>query len=193
MTSRFENQKRIAIERLKNAIEDDEVDRDILGLINYINSLNNFYTTSSCSGRITLLHDLGSKIKNDWLGKWHREVRFDEILDSLSDIPANGIVWFKYESPILHIVSKTIDNAKLLINIARDSGYKRVGIQGLKNERYVVEICDTERVDCPIVDNGNLLVDNNYLKYLTRFSNMKFRNGRKKLMKFEREIKRQIG
>ncbi len=193
MSARFLNQKRFALDRLKNAVNEGEVDEEILSLINYVNSLEDYYTTSSCAGRITVLHDLGTKKECSWLGKWHREVSFNEVKDSLNKIPGKGFIWFRYESPILHIASKKLDDAKKLLNIAREAGYKRVGLQGLREERYLVEICDTDRVDCPIAEKGELLVDSKYLEYLTVFCNSKYRNGRKKLRKFESELRIRTG
>ncbi len=192
MSKRFVNQKRNALERYNQARSRGCVDEEIIPLLEYINSLDDFYTTSSCSGRITLLLDLGSKKESRWLGKWHREITSGEVIDCLHDIPPEGVVWFKYESAILHIAAKTIEKAKEILYITRESGYKRVGVQGLKKERYLVEVCDTERVDCPIAEKGCLLVDERYLRYLTAFSNRRFRNGRDKLSGLASSLRRNL-
>ncbi|MEA1924888.1 MAG: hypothetical protein U9M95_03370 [Candidatus Altiarchaeota archaeon] len=193
MSKRFVNQKRNAVERYNQARNLGDVDGEIIPLLEYINSLDDFYTTSSCSGRITLLLDLGSKRESRWLGKWHREITPKELIDCLQDVPSEGMVRFKYESPILHIAAKTIEKAKQILYIARESGYKRVGIQGLRKERYLVEVCDTERLDSPIAEKGCLLVDERYLKYITDFSNRSFRKGRKKLLHLESSMRKNLG
>ncbi|OYT54053.1 MAG: hypothetical protein B6U72_04065 [Candidatus Altiarchaeales archaeon ex4484_2] len=192
MSKRFVNQKRNALERYNQARNLGDVDEEIIPLLEHINSLDDFYTTSSCSGRITLLLERGSKKESRWLGKWHREITPGEVIECLQDIPPDGVVWFKYESAILHIAAKTIEKAKKILYIVRDSGYKRVGLQGLKKERYLVEVCDTERVDCPLAEKGRLLVDEKYLTYLTAFSNRRFRKGRKKLSHLESSLKKNL-
>jgi len=193
MSKRFVNQKRNAVERYNQARNLGDVDEEIIPLLEYINSLDDFYTTSSCSGRIALLLELGSKKECRWLGKWHREISPEELIDCMQELPSDGVLWFKYESPILHIAAKTIEGAKKILYIARESGYKRVGLQGLKKERYLVELCDTERVDCPLAENGHLLVDERYLTYLVAFSNGRFRKGQMKLEGLESSLRMNLG
>ncbi len=193
MSKRFVNQKRNAVERYNQARNLGDVDEEIIPLLEHINSLDDYYTTSSCSGRIALLLEMGSKKDCRWLGKWHREITLQKLIKCLDDMPPEGVVWFKYESPILHIAAKTLEKAKKILYIARESGYKRVGIQGLKKERFLVEVCDTERVDCPLAENGILLVDEGYLKYLVAFSNMRFRRGRMKLAGLESSLSTNLG
>ncbi|RLI93087.1 MAG: hypothetical protein DRO95_00590 [Candidatus Altiarchaeales archaeon] len=189
MNSRFRNQKNHTLKKLRDAIDKSEVDSDILGLIQYINSLENFYTTSSCAGRISLIRDPGKKIENAWLGKWHSTVKFQDIARNLRNLPENELVWFKYEPAILHIVSRTLDGAEKIMKIARNSGFKRAGIHSLRDERYVIEICGTDRIDAPIADNGRILVDDDYLHYLVNLANKKYRKGRNTLKRLEENLR----
>lgn len=192
MTSKFQSQKSIAMKKLQEAREKGEVDSTIVPLLEHINSLKDFYTTSSCAGRISLLHDLGSKMEDDWLGKWHREVDFEEVRDAMKETPLRGIIWFIYEPAIIHIVSRELDNAKNLLNISRGSGFKRVGIQSYKEERVLIEICSTERIDAPIINNGKILVDEEYLRYLVKLANQKFQKGQEKLERLERAFMKDL-
>jgi len=97
MDSRFHNQKAHAVDKFRNAAKEELVDTDIIPLLEFINSLEDFYTTSSCAGRISLIRDPGTKTENAWLGKWHSVVRFEDIVQRLKNLPENEIVWFKYE------------------------------------------------------------------------------------------------
>lgn len=189
MNSIFQSQKKIAMKRLQEAKENGEVDSAMLQLLDHVNSLRDFYTTSSCAGRISLFHDLGSKREDDWLGKWHREVEFEEARNVMKELPSQGIVWFLHEPAIIHIVSREFDKAIDLLNIARESGFKKVGIQSCKEERILVEICSTERIDAPVVNDGKILVNEEYLKYLINLANGKFKKGQKKLKRLEKNLR----
>jgi len=190
---RFRAQKSDAMEKFRQAVNSGRVDEGILPLLEFINSLPKFYSTSSCSGRVTLLHDVDSKPDNSWLGKWHRQVQVDEVLKAMIDPPERGVVLFKYESAILHLVAREPEGAKKLLVIARESGYKRVGIQGLREGRYMVEICDTERIDVPVIEKGKVLVDEEYLKHLVKLANKKFRKGVGKLERLENNLRDNLG
>ena len=189
MDSRFESQKREAMKKLSDAVDSGNADKGILPLLEFINSLEDFYSTSSCSGRVVLLHDMGNKLDSSWLGKWHREVGVDEVLAAMKNPPAGGTVLFKYESAILHLVARDLKGAKKLLVIAREAGYKRAGIQGLNEDRHLVEICDTGSIDVPIIEKGKVLVDDNYMGCLVALANKKFRNGMEKLERLEKNIK----
>lgn len=189
MKSRFNEQKAIAIEKFSMALKYGEVDNLIVPIIKYLNSLDEYYTTSSCAGRISIFHDVGIKKDNDWLGKWHHEVKFEDIKSSLKKIPKKGIVWFMYEPAIFHIVSRNLDSAIKIVNLARNSGFKKIGIQSCKPERYLVEICSTERIDAPLIEKGKILVDDSYIEHLVKIADKKFHNGWKRLKRLEKALK----
>jgi len=189
MASIFESQKGDAMGKFNDAVNSGQADKGILPLLEFVNSLEDFYSTSSCSGRIVLLHDVGRKPENSWLGKWHRDVDADEVLGAMRNPPAGGIVLFKYESAILHLVARELEGTKKLLVIAREAGYKRVGIQGLRDERYLVEICDTEKLDVPVIDGERVLVEDSYISYLVNLANKKFGKGMEKLERLEKNLR----
>ncbi len=51
----FDEQKDKAMEGLRKALKEGKVDEDIIPLLEKINSLENYFTTSSCSGRISVM------------------------------------------------------------------------------------------------------------------------------------------
>lgn len=182
---RFRDQKENALRKLGEA----EVDDPIRPLVGLINSLSDLYTTSSCSGRISLLVDLGKKPLNYWLGKWHSPASFEEVKGALKRLPERGLVWFKVEPAILHVVARSLEKAKLVMKAARRAGYKRVGLQGLREGRFVVEICDTEQMSVPVAKGGKLLIGEEYLRCLIHLANEKLEKSSEKLKKLEREFK----
>ncbi len=189
MNSKFLQQRGNSMKKLEEAEENNEVDQEILPLLNLINSLKDFYTTSSCYGRISLLHDVGSKKDSGWVGKWHREVEFGEVLLALEKKPDDGIVWLKYEPAILHVVARDPEGAIKILTAARNTGFKKVGIIAMKKDRNMIEVCSTERMDVPIIQDGTLLVDTGYIKYLVETANKQFKKGNKKLKRLEKGLR----
>lgn len=183
------HQKENALRRLNEAKALGEVDADIIPLLDYINSLPDYYTTSSCSGRICLLHDLGSKFDDNWVGKWHRKVTFDEVMEAFSMRPKTGRIRFMFEPAILHIVAKDIDKANKLVTVARNFGFKKAGIITVKEFRNVVEVCSTERIDAPIAEKGVALVSPEYINYLVDLANVRFSSGLRRLKRLEQGLK----
>ena len=49
--------------------------------MNIINKSDDYYTSSSCSGRIVLIElpEIGDKKEAKFLGKWHREILRNEL------------------------------------------------------------------------------------------------------------------
>ncbi len=181
------------MKKLRDAKSENLVDTAVIPLIDYINSLRNFYTTSSCSGRISVFCNLITKLDSFAIKKWHRKVTFDEVMDvinsTINSCSCSGSVWIRQEPSIFHIVSKDLVGAAKILDIALNSGYKYSGLQVLKEGRYLVEVLSTERVDAPIVKNGELIVSGDYIKLLTDISCEKFEKSREKLEKFEEEVR----
>ena len=61
-------------------------DSKVKNLCNKINSLDNFYTTSSCSGRIILMIDQKKKGSSLFLKIWHDKISFKELEDALKSL-----------------------------------------------------------------------------------------------------------
>ena len=104
----FNKQKQDILKKQDKSKKGD-VDEKIQKLTNLINNKKNFYTTSSCSGRIMLLQVSNSGKKNEtkWLFVSHNPVAFQEIADTLKN--PEGDVWFKQEGMILHILMDFIN------------------------------------------------------------------------------------
>ncbi|MFH1721395.1 MAG: hypothetical protein ABH950_02185 [Candidatus Altiarchaeota archaeon] len=158
------------------------VDEALINFLDYVNELDDFYTTSSCFGRITLLQDVGNKLNDRSIAKWHRKVSSNEVLETLK--PVDGTLWFIFEPFILHIVSKTMDKAQSVIELAIASGFKRTGLINVKPERYIVEVLSTERIDAPIMKDGKMIVPEEYISYLIELANEKFLRGEEKIKRF---------
>src|SRR3989344_4894109 len=80
-------------------------DEKIIPLCNKINSSPNYYTTSSCSGRIVLMIDQNKKSHNLFLKISHELISFNWLKNNLNKIK-NKSVKFKFEPPILLVVCR---------------------------------------------------------------------------------------
>jgi len=69
----------------KDKSKKGSVDKNVKKLVNLINSKNDYYTTSSCSGRVVLIKKPGKKQDSEWLFVKHDKIRFDEIKKALEE------------------------------------------------------------------------------------------------------------
>ena len=187
----FNLQKKLCLEKLHtfDKSRKGSIDKPIVELIEYINSLENYYTTSSCSGRIYLFTEADKKPDVKWLYVSHEKVNAKNIIEALKGKLPKQRIWLKQENLILHIACRTMDDANKILNIARNIGFRRSGIIADSNI-IIVEICSTESVDVPVCEKGKLLVSKEYLKLLVKIANQKFMKGRKKLERLEEEIRK---
>ena len=190
-TKNFEEQKARAMESLRRALEEDKVDRDIIPLLEKLNALESYFTTSSCSGRISVMEmpHFGDKLNSVWLGKWHREVSVEEVLEAVRK-HKSGQLWFLVRSPILHVSARTMEDAVRLLNLAIGLGFKYSNIKSVSHKKLLVEIRSTERMDVPLGENGKLWVGEEYIERIVRIANDQLRRFKGKLKKLEENIER---
>ena len=183
----FQKHKKDFLKKLDKS-KKGTIDKEILPLINLINKNPHYYTTSSCSGRIVILSKKSEKKQEiKWLFAIHKPTSFKEISSKLKKLP-NTSIWFRFEPLILHIAADSIPNAQKIVNIARNIGFKRSGIQSTR-KKILVEIASTEILDTIIADKEKLLVNNNYLKILINEANKKLKRTKNKIKKFYNKIK----
>ncbi len=168
------------------------MDVGILPILDIINSSDDYFTSSSCFGRIVLLElpVIGDKKNAKFVGKWHRTINPDEIL-SVLDQAKTGQLWILAQSSIIHIGAKTNESADKLLKIAYSCGFKHSGFKSLEN-RYIIEICSTERLDAPVGQNGKLFCDKEHLDLLVNISNKIMEKSNAKLKRFEQELRKSL-
>jgi tRNA wybutosine-synthesizing protein 3 len=163
-------------------------DKPIEGLCNKINKKREYYTLSSCSGRIVLIKNLDKKQPGMFIFREHAKTNFGEIMNKLNEASlSKETLIFKQESCILHVCCKTLESAESLLEKARLAGWKNSGIMSTKG-RIVLELRSTEYLALPIMEKGKLLVDETFLKILIRESNNRLEKTWEKINKLEKEI-----
>lgn len=181
-----------------------------------INSKDNFYTTSSCSGRVVLMIEQEKKSPNLFLKVWHEEISFENLKKEFySLIPSSPtlrlrqnalasrrenskienkrekiqqrIIKFKLEQPIFHIACRDLDSASELLEKAKHVGFKRSGINTF-GKNILLELNSTEKLEFPIIKDSKILVDDGFLRLVVELSNEKLKKGWVKIKKLEKLI-----
>ena len=188
-TKNFEEQKERAMDGLRKALAEDKVDLDIIALLDKINALDNYFTTSSCSGRISVMEmpHFGDKVNSIWLGKWHREVTVEEVLEAIGRYKT-GQLWFLVRSPILHVAARTMEDAVRLLNLSIGLGFKYSNIKSVSHKKLLVEIRSTERMDVPLGEDGELWVSEEYVGRIVDLANAQVRRFKGKLKRLEEKV-----
>lgn len=161
------------------------VDQKIKGLTDKINSLEPYYTTSSCAGRILLFKEpeSGKKNEGEWLFVSHNILNkkgVEEITNIVAGLSNKENIWFRFEPAILHVVCKNIDSARSLLKLVRDCGFKQAGIIGITKDKFTLEIRSSERIDVPV----NVVKD---FDSLISVANGKLEESWKKVEKLEKK------
>jgi tRNA wybutosine-synthesizing protein 3 len=185
----FLDAKEKALRMLEEACSEDAVDERILPILTMINNSKNYYTSSSCAGRIVVLEIpmIGDKKHAKFLGKWHRTTEPDEVVASVKHA-TTGLLWLLAQSPILHITTRSDEAADTLVKTAISSGFKNSGLKSA-GKKILVEICSTERLDAPIGKDGVLLCSGAYLTLLVAIANEVIEKSLVKLQRFEEKLR----
>ena len=160
------------------------VDEEIRDLLDAINKKPYLYTTSSCAGRIVMIKTPKSGKKKDaeWLSVSHKLIDdkvYARMMRSLEKIPDEK-VWLKMEPFILHVCTKDLETAEMLMDILRTVGLKHSGILSTR-KRIIIEIVGNERMDVPIADRGDMLISDGYFRILIDEANKKLAASRNRM------------
>ncbi len=178
----------------KDKSKKGSIDKPIIELINFLNGLNNYYTTSSCSGRILILKvpEDGRKDHVEWLMTSHEPIDFETAKRALLNLKDdNAEIWFKQEPLILHTIARTSEDAQRLLDVAKLSGFKKSGIIASRR-RFVVEIEGTDLLSTIIGKGNNLFINDDYLKILIDVTNRKLLRNLNKKDRLTENIKAEL-
>lgn len=172
----FDPRKAVFVRRLIEEGRGGRVDFDIYDfLLTFNKSLNDYYTTSSCSGRIAiakaprLSYSKGSGLFK-FVVKWHRPVTYREVVDALRSVDG-GDVWLLVRAPIMHFVARDMEGALAILRMAREAGFKHSGIYSVTRDGVVVEVQGEDRFEVPVMINGELIVPEEGLRRIVDTAN----------------------
>ncbi|KAK9151781.1 hypothetical protein Syun_010090 [Stephania yunnanensis] len=163
-SSSFEKRKAAAMAAMSMASTDKSpkgsIDTPIIPLLDSINSHPSFFTTSSCSGRISILStpaaDAAPKKKSRggaWLFISHSPADPASVTDLLFRDPpkptTHADLTFRFEPFILAVECRDLDLAQRLVSIAVASGFRESGISSA-SKRVIVGIRCSIRLEVPL-------------------------------------------
>ena len=155
-------------------------------LCDKINAKNDYFTLSSCSGRVVLLKNVVAKKHGLFLFRTHEKLKFDEFKKALEK--AKGEVIFKQEPLILHVACRDMLMAERLLRTAQRAGCKHSGVMAVSGNRIVIEIMGSESLAMPIVSKGKILVDDKFLRILVREANFRLERTWGKINKLQKLV-----
>jgi tRNA(Phe) wybutosine-synthesizing methylase Tyw3 len=174
------------------------IDAPILELVNFINGLDNYYTTSSCSGRASVFRSGNSAKHIHWLLVRHRLISKAELVVALQEqVPGedftDGLVTLKCEPFILHINCRDIESARSLHEVVTLCGFRESGIK-LGNKKVILAVRTTANcMELPLAKGSNLLVNDSYLDLIIGECNARLASNFARIDKFLTELKRHFG
>ncbi|MEM3126509.1 MAG: tRNA wybutosine-synthesizing 3 family protein, partial [Candidatus Woesearchaeota archaeon] len=174
----FQNEKKTFLSKKDKSIE-GKIDKHIKKLCSIINKNKNFYTTSSCSGRIVLIERSDRKDKTIWLLKSHDKITLNKLLPAIKKIKKTAS--FRFEPTIIHICAKNLEAAEQILHLFYNNGFKRSGIIGIKR-KITIEVIGTGRLEAPVLKN----VPKEYLKLLVEQANNLWENNYRRIKKMEK-------
>uniref|UniRef100_A0A1A8MFP6 tRNA wybutosine-synthesizing protein 3 homolog n=2 Tax=Nothobranchius TaxID=28779 RepID=A0A1A8MFP6_9TELE len=167
------------------------VDRDIEHVVSLLNSCEEFFTTSSCSGRTILIDGApdSSDIQKQncaWLFVSHHKCTLDDLMSGLRR--ANGDAVLKFEPAVLHVQCRRLEDAQLVHSVAVNSGFRNSGLTVGKMGKIISAVRSTHGLEVPLTHNGKLLVDHQYVHFLTHTANQKMEENLKRIDRFYQNL-----
>ncbi len=142
--------RKSALAGLENAKKEGKADEKAFALMDAVNALDNYVTTSSCSGRVMLLSLKKHKKDAKMQGRWHGKIRGKEIEDAILKYDKGEKLWLKAEPFILHVACRDIESGIKMLKACKNAGVKRFGLQAMKDNRCMIEIIGTGKMDIPL-------------------------------------------
>jgi len=189
----FESFKKTTLDKINHdKSSKGSIDEPILPLVNFINSLKDYFTTSSCSGRICINkeHDDLRKSHNVWVFKSHSLVDPREVI-SIKELPIRKAS-IRFETLILHVAARDILHAKRFLDVVRRAGLKRSGIFSVRQNKVMIECSSTEVMQAPFSDNGKILMNENYLMEFVEEANKKLLRANQKIKELESALRKEF-
>lgn len=169
MNKNFQLIKKQALGKLDKSFI-GKIDEKILPLCNIINSKENLFTLSSCSGRFSINKVQNfKKIENCWVYTTHNLVNIKDLNFLFTEKTFEDDLELRCEAMILHICVENLNLALKILHEAKNAGCNQVGIISIKNKIVVELICSAKLITPIYIEK--LLINKEYLEILINQSN----------------------
>ncbi|KAF7008271.1 hypothetical protein CFC21_023064 [Triticum aestivum] len=198
----FARRKAAALAALSSPAPDKSpkggVDVPIAPLLDALNSHADLFTTSSCSGRISVLAqpspqsqaaDPKPKKKargGGWLYISHDPADADAVVELLfggtgcGERGGGDELVFRFEPMIVAVECRDASAAATLVAAAIGAGFRESGITSLQRRAMVAIRCSI-RMEVPLGLTNELVVSPEYIRYLVRIANCKMEANKKRM------------
>lgn len=178
------------------------IDEPILPLVNIVNASPYYYTSSTCSGRITLIRKptekSGIKKGSDFLLTCHEHIKFDQLIDIYNSFISrqedsstlHDCLWLKFEPFIIHIQCFNLDRASKLLTTALAEGNRNSGITFGKHDKYMLAVRSTSSMEVPIYYGSEKILPDDYLRFLCDEANRRLTESTARLDRFQNSVEK---
>ncbi len=179
---------------LNVAVREKKIDPLMIPFSQFVAKTKHYFTTSTCSGRITLmdLNEDESKKENVFYRKWHSTVKFSDVWNAIEAYENKGNVWLRQDAFVYVIGTHTWENVKQIIRACQEAGVKRYGVHHFENEKILMEIFGTQNMSIPLVMRGKLLVGKDAVKEWVKIANRKWKQNESKRKQFEKVLRKYL-
>ncbi|KAL0712036.1 hypothetical protein Bca4012_019014 [Brassica carinata] len=198
----FEKRKAATLASIRSSVTDKSpkgyLDEPIVPLLETINHHPSYFTTSSCSGRISILSQPKPQSANpstkkkarggSWLYITHDPADPESVLHLLFppeptqiiDHPTSELV-FRFEPLIIAVECKDVCSAQFLVATAISAGFRESGITCCgEGKRVIIAIRCSIRMEVPLGDTEKVMVSREYVRFLVDVANEKMVANRKR-------------
>ena len=148
------------------------------------------YTTSSCSGRVTLVDAPWPWSRRDStvVLRTHDPVTREEVLRILRQ-PVLHVLWLVAVGPIIHVEALDMEEAFRILDLARRAGFKHSGILSVSEKGVLVELRTGIRIAAPLRRGERILVSMEALDDIIEMANAAVLEGRQRLERLARLLR----
>jgi len=177
----------------EKAVKEGKADKQMHSLCRFVSLSKEFFTSSSCAGRIILLQLPKNENKREasFHRKWHRKVGEKEIWEGI-EAETKGELWFKLDPFILHIGAAKLEGARKILECMKKAGVKRGGIIVAKPGKFLVEMQGTQAIAFPVKRGKKALVGKEFLEYILDRANEKLGQNYEMLKRLEKVFRQEL-
>lgn len=171
------------------------IDLPVRELVWIINQHSSYYTTSSCSGRVSLSVPLSHEENKGvrWLFVKHGYITLENVHSCLTDssLKSDNLLTIRCEPFIMHIACKSIESGQKLHQVALESGFRESGLTLGTTGKVMLAIRSTAfTLETPLALNGTLLLKEEYLHLLINEINRRMKGNFDRIHQFFCRLKK---
>jgi len=191
--ARFEMVKARHARLWKKAKTEKKADEKMKSLVDFLFSKPEFFTTSTCSGRMLLiqLDEQETKKEKAFLAKWHSLPSFEQVWKAVLK-PSSENLWFKQEPFVIVLGTTSLENAKKIMSICRNNGVKKCGIMACEEGKFLVEIMGSQYMSFLVKEKNKILVEKEFFKKQFETACKKLQASWKMLEKLEKSLRKEL-